>query len=128
MSINIHHAVSSMAKYDREQRQRFTDAENATAVIGKLESKGVRVMTDRLQGLHSALAKMFCDRRSGGGVNEAIKMRCDADDDIHGQCTVDRAFGELLVGAFIDGGIIFEGGEPWWRKPSDEGSQEDRES
>lgn len=113
--VNIHHAVASMAKYDRDVRRSFGDAVNAAAVIGKMEAKGVTIPVEKFQGLHSELSRLFDERRNGGDVQEAIEARCSVVDETHGQCTEDRAFGELIVGAFIDAGVKFDG-EPWWRE------------
>lgn len=53
--LNIHHAVSSMAKYDREACRLHSDADNATTVIGK-------VVAGRPTGFAKALGSdMFAD-------------------------------------------------------------------
>lgn len=109
--LNIRHAVASMAKYDRDVRSMFSNEVNATTVIGKMEHKGAAVPFDKFHGLFSELSRLFDERRNGGETQDAIDSRCSEDD----ECTRDRAFGELIVGAFIDAGVQFDG-EPWWRK------------
>lgn len=112
--LNIHHAVSSMAKYDREACRLHSDADNATTVIGKMEAKGVTISSEKIQELHSELKRLFNERLNGGDTQDKIESRCSKNDDTYGQCTEDRAFGELIVGAFIDAGVKFVD-EPWWR-------------
>jgi hypothetical protein len=114
--MHIPHAVSSMAKYEREQREMYGDGENASAVIGKFEDKGVRVDTARLPELHEALERMFLQRRTNGEVMRTVEARVSEDPHPkYGACPADRAFGELLVGVMIEHGAEFEG-EAWWRK------------
>lgn len=115
MVVTIHHAVSSMAKYDREHRELNGDAENATAVIGKFQVKGIEIDAEKLGGLHETLKTMFLERRTNGPTRTAIdtRMAQPAHPDF-GNCPADRAFGELLVGAFFDAGAQFEG-KVWWR-------------
>ena len=109
--LNIHHAVSSMAKYDREVRDSFGDEVNATAVIGKMEGKGAAIPSDNIQGLHSELTRLFRERRTDGEAQAAITKRCATSD--NRQCTEYRAFGELIVGVFMDTGVKFYG-DRWW--------------
>lgn len=115
MKMHTTHAVNSMAKYDREQRDKCGDQENANAVLGKMAAKGVRVADEKLPALVDRLKQMFLERRTAGPVREAVERRvAQPAHPEYGACTADRAFGELIVQAFAETGDVQFQGDFWW--------------